>query len=57
MHKLTYRYWCYKKGQFSHGCIEGSIEDIEEFLTHTELEVLSSKIDGVPIEQWQPENA
>ena len=48
MHKLIYRYWCFKKECWKHGKVEGSMEDIEEFLTQTEIDIDAAKLDGHP---------
>ncbi len=48
MHKLVYRYWNLNLGQWSFKSVIGTMEEIEEFLTHTKIEIVKPFIDGVP---------
>lgn len=49
-HRLVIRYWNHKKEQYAHLGITGTMEDLEEYLTHSEVTIDKATIDGQSIE-------
>lgn len=48
--KAIYRYWCNKKQCWRHKQIPADrMEDVEEFMTHTELDIDRVIVDGKPM--------